>query len=174
MKKIILGIGDVIVSEEPSVMQTVLGSCVAVCLWDKEKIFGGVNHYMLPKFMEGIKNPQYCGPESIDRLVDYFLKNGSIPSNIKAKVFGGGNVVKSLSGGFDIGSENVKVAKKKLMQYGIPIVRELTGGDSGMKILFYSETGKVFVKKLKCFSADDFQSNVGFSNKSTGDINNGR
>ncbi len=148
MKRIILNVGDIVVSSEPSILETVLGSCVSVCLWDVQLRIGGMNHFMLPQMIDGIKNPAYCGMESTDRLINTILEMGASINNIKAKIFGGGRVIKVYQR-FDVGSENVMAAKKLLMKYGIPIISELTGDKHGTKIVFYSATGKVFVKRIK-------------------------
>jgi chemotaxis protein CheD len=149
MKRIILNIGDVVVSKEPSMLETVLGSCVSVCLWDKTLGIGGMNHFMLSRMTDGIKNPTYCGKEAIEVLVSALLDVGSNLSNLIAKIFGGGRVIKEFYQSLDVGEENVKVAKKNLENYKIPVAKELTGKDYGIKIVFYSATGRVFVKKLK-------------------------
>ena len=149
MKRIILNIGDIVVSEKPAAIETVLGSCVSVCLWDGELGVGGMNHFMLPNVMDGIKNSLYCGSESIENLVSGFIKAGIDVRNIKAKLFGGGRVIKGLGDHLDVGRENIRIAKEILGGYGIPIVREFTHPDYGIKVVFYSATGKAFVKQLQ-------------------------
>lgn len=149
MKRIILNIGDVVISSEPSILETVLGSCVSVCLWDEALSIGGMNHFMLPRMTDGIKNPTYCGKEAVEVLVSALLDMGSNLPNLKAKVFGGGRVIKKFHQSLDVGKENIKVAKEILGRYKIPIIKELTGRGHGVKVVFYSATGKVFVKPLQ-------------------------
>ncbi|MCL4537187.1 MAG: chemotaxis protein CheD [Nitrospirae bacterium] len=148
MKRIMLSIGDVVVSKEPAMLETILGSCVAVCLWDEKIGMGGMNHIMLPRMYSGIKNPLYCGHESIHMLLNKLLEGGASKKSLKAKVFGGGRVIKEISEHFDVGKENVKTAKEILRQHGIPIIREFTGCGYGTKVLFHSATGRAFVKRL--------------------------
>ncbi|MEC8196132.1 MAG: hypothetical protein VX228_07415, partial [Pseudomonadota bacterium] len=41
--------GDVEVSQNQDiVMTTILGSCVAACMWDETAGIGGMNHFLLP------------------------------------------------------------------------------------------------------------------------------
>lgn len=148
MKKITLNIGDVVVVAVPAVIETVLGSCVSVCLWDEETGIGGMNHYMLPEYLGQTKKPSWCGHESIRRLVDDMLTLGAERTRLRAKVFGGGKVIKEFFHGFEIGQENIRVAKEMLGIYMVPIVREYTGHDCGIKVIFHSSTGRAFVKKL--------------------------
>jgi chemotaxis protein CheD len=148
MKKIVLNIGDVVVSNEPVVLETILGSCVAICLWDENLKVGGMNHFMFPRTIRDVKNPSYCGPESINMLVRDILKMGVNKYSLRAKLFGGGKVFEGISRHFDVGTENVKTAKDILQEHGIPIVNEFTGCDCGTKVVFYPDTGRAFVKKL--------------------------
>ncbi len=41
--------GEIFVSGNGTSITTLLGSCVAVCLWDEKKKIGGMNHVILPK-----------------------------------------------------------------------------------------------------------------------------
>ncbi|MBQ9214547.1 MAG: chemotaxis protein CheD, partial [Bacteroidales bacterium] len=79
-------------SIQASEVTTILGSCVAVCLWDRTLGIGGINHYMLPtwKGME-LDSPKYCNI-AIERLDEKMLQLASKQSNLVAKVFGGGEV----------------------------------------------------------------------------------
>jgi chemotaxis protein CheD len=157
MKRIILNIGDVVASTEPSILETSLGSCVSVCLWDETLRIGGMNHFMMPRMTGNVRNPTYCGKEAIEVLVSALLDMGSNLPGLKAKVFGGGRVIKEFQQGLDIGKENIRVAKETLGKYGIPIIKELTGKDYGVKVVFYSATGKAFIRKIKAGKEDDKQ-----------------
>jgi len=149
IRKIPLNIGDVAVSDGPSMLETILGSCVAVCLWDSELKIAGMNHYMMPYWLNTLKDPLMCGPDSIDALVAMIMRKGSAIKNLRAKIFGGGAVFEAPLKGSEIGKENVRVAREALEAYGIPVVREYTGNDFGIKVMFYSDTGRAFVKKLE-------------------------
>lgn len=76
MKKITLNIGDIVVTREPFLLETTLGSCVAVCLWDKELKIAGMNHYMMPYWLNTLRDPMMCGPEAIDALIAMLLEKG--------------------------------------------------------------------------------------------------
>jgi len=148
MKRVFLNIGDMVVTDEPALIETVLGSCVSVCLWDEHKRRGGINHFLLPRYVKGMMKPCCCGTESVRMLLNSLIDTGSDVANINAKVFGGGRVLKELVQGAQIGRENVKVAKQILAEYCIPVVSEHTGNDYGLKIKFYTDSGRIFIKKL--------------------------
>lgn len=147
--RVFLKIGDIFISRRPLVFETVLGSCVSVCIWDKESRAGGMNHYMFPYYFRGIKNPLFCGRESLYLLIKRLLDGGSSPHRLMAKVFGGCKAVRP-SGDLGVGDENVKVAMDVLGEYGITVVKKCTGIDAGMKVLFYPVTGRAFVRQIRC------------------------
>src|SRR3954463_6081120 len=59
--------GDIHFSIEPKILMTVLGSCVAVCLWDRVRGAGGMNHFVLPNDRNGEKSTRY-GDVAMDEL----------------------------------------------------------------------------------------------------------
>jgi chemotaxis protein CheD len=145
---VIVNIGDVHVGKEPSILQAVLGSCVSVCLWDREAGVGGMNHFMLPRLMGNHQQPTYSGPESIRALFRKIRQAGANPMMLKAKLFGGGRLIREFSENLDIGKENVRIARQELEEMQIPVMKECIGGDSGIKVIFYPSNGRAFVKKL--------------------------
>ena len=122
---------------------TVLGSCVAVCLYDETTGLGGINHYMLP-FWNGneLASPKY-GNIAIESLVKKLEKLGVHRNNMVAKVFGGANQLNHTIG---VGQRNIKVAQEMLEELNIKIVAKSVGGEKGRKINFNTSTGEVFMK----------------------------
>lgn len=122
---------------------TLLGSCVAVVLWDEMLKIGGVNHYMLPTWpQKGIPDVRY-GDVAITELHDKIILAGAMKRRLVAKVFGGASLLNLDSAGFNVGTRNVEVAKQMLSQLNVRIVEEKTGGKFGTKILFDVQTGYV-------------------------------
>ena len=134
-------------SAQPAEVTTILGSCVAVCFWDRYLGIGGINHYMLPTWngME-LASPKY-GNIAIERLIERLEQLGAQKKNLVAKVFGGGEVISVSSGIMHIGERNVMVAEQMLSEFGIPIMSRSTGGHNGRKIIYNTHTGEV----LQCF-----------------------
>src|SRR5258708_2971389 len=84
-------------AREPYIVDTILGSCVAVCLYDVKLKFGGMNHYMLPLWNgEGLASPKY-GNIANDKLFERMLRLGSSKQNLVAKVFGGSNQIGAIN-----------------------------------------------------------------------------
>jgi chemotaxis protein CheD len=130
-------------SREPYIVNTILGSCVAVCLYDTVWKFGGINHYMLPFWNgSGLASPKF-GNIAINKLLEKMQSMGSSQKNLVAKVFGGGNILEASTTQFMIGDRNIAVAKDMLKELKIQIISQSVGGTLGRKIQFNIETGEV-------------------------------
>jgi len=136
-------------SKDPYVVQTILGSCVAVCLWDPVAKIGGINHYMLPTWNgNDLASPKY-GNIAIERLVERMLQLGSRIGNLEAKIFGGGDLISTDRSVMLIGERNIRVARIILEERDIPVIASSTGGRKGRKILFFTHNGEVRHKFLE-------------------------
>ena len=126
----------------PTTVSTILGSCVAVCLFDKHLQIGGINHYMLPLWNgQGLASPKY-GSIALEKLIEKLQTYGSQPKNLIAKVFGGGEVIET-GAHFHIGERNIEVAMTMLQERGITVVAKSVGGKLGRKLEFDTDTGVV-------------------------------
>jgi len=131
--------------KQPFMVDTVLGSCVAVCLFDQKLLIGGINHYMLPFWNgNGLASPKY-GNIATEKLVEKMLRNGANLQNMVAKVFGGAN---QMNTSLKIGDQNIEIARQTLSNYGIKIIAENTGGTIGRKLRYNTGTGQVMMKFL--------------------------
>src|SRR6266852_2866912 len=103
-----LSAGHLYAASEPSHVTTILGSCVAVCLWDPRTRAGGLNHFMLPQDV-GVNcgTPRYAA-FAIRTLIEEMVALGAPPSRLQAKLFGGACVLASFAAsGRDLGAKNV-------------------------------------------------------------------
>ncbi len=136
------------VSKEPYLVKTILGSCVAVCMWDSKLKIGGINHFMLPNWNgNDLASPKY-GNIAIEKLIDKMLFLGSKHEDLQAKLFGGGEMMDSGAGRIMIGERNIRVARLMLEERKIPVMASSTGGKRGRKIIFFTDTGEVRHKLL--------------------------
>jgi chemotaxis protein CheD len=127
---------------------TILGSCVAVCLWDGRQRLGGMNHFLLP-YRRGDATAQLrFGDVAITTLVEQMLRLGGQVSSLRAKLFGGAAVLPFTAGSDPVGAQNVRVAIEKLSNYGIPVIARHTGGRSGLLIRLFTESGDVMVRRV--------------------------
>ncbi|MDD5400908.1 MAG: chemotaxis protein CheD [Sulfurimonas sp.] len=139
-------VGQIHVDTEPILISTVLGSCVAVCLYDKRVCVGGMNHYLLPFWNgNGLQSLKF-GNISIPKLIESMIDKGAKSNTMEAKIFGGASINFSSCQTMMVGEKNILVAREILNDYKIKIVAEDVGGNSGRKIQLNLEQGKVLLK----------------------------
>ncbi|HEX2953275.1 MAG TPA: chemotaxis protein CheD [Bacillota bacterium] len=130
------------------VITTLLGSCISVCLYDAERGIGGMNHFMLPYAKAGenlnIRDPRY-GNFAMELLVQDILGMGGRLDRLKAKVFGGGEMIRTEQ--YNVAQENAEYACTYLKEKGIPILAIDIGGKNGRKIYYQLSDYQVFVRK---------------------------
>jgi chemotaxis protein CheD len=138
--------GRIFVSPEPSTVRMVLGSCVAVCLWDPSRRTGGANHFLLP--YQGSDSAEF-GDVAIQQLIEKLLGMGCTTAGLMAKLFGGSCVLEGLqSKETHVGARNISLARKLLASQGIPIVAEDVGGQRGRRVIFQTDDGSAWVRRL--------------------------
>lgn len=153
--KVFLQTGDCFLAVKPTLVTTVLGSCVAVTLCDPERGIGAACHAFLPdsaSFSAKGPDPQIC------RFVDTALETmfASLarlridPQRLVVKLFGGSSGIMTSGRGnvFDIGGRNISAVRSWLVGAGVPIAKADVGGNQGRKLLFLTHTGDVWVKRL--------------------------
>lgn len=145
--------GEYYFTNKDMLIVTVLGSCVAACIRDRVTGIGGMNHFMLPDTgNDGMDDPVSAsmryGTYAMEILINDLLKAGAKRSNLEAKVFGGGNVLKGFVA-INVGERNSQFVKRYLKAENIPIVAEDLIDIYPRKVYFFPKTGKVLVKKLK-------------------------
>ena len=145
--------GEYFVHDEDVLITTTLGSCIAACLWDRERRIGGMNHFMLP---EGTGDTGRYGSFAMELLINEMLKRGARRGGMTAKIFGGGQVVKSLAG-TSIGDKNVAFVRAFLAQENIPITASDVLDIFPRKIVQFPRSGKVMCKRLPATHGAEFE-----------------
>ncbi|ABK43525.1 CheD [Magnetococcus marinus MC-1] len=128
---------------------TVLGSCVAICLWDQRRREGGMNHFKLPLWNgDGLPSPKF-GNIATEKLLENLLLMGCDRRQMQAKVFGGAAVLNHQSGLLNVGERNIQVAMDMLRQFKIPVTAQDLGGEMSRKIVMDTSTGSILMKRAK-------------------------
>ncbi|HEY6844178.1 MAG TPA: chemotaxis protein CheD [Thermoanaerobaculia bacterium] len=141
--------GHIFTSAEPAVVSTILGSCVAVCLWDGEIGIGGINHFLLPSNPSRGNSDLRYGNHAMTRLLEAMLQRGASVKRIVAKIVGGASVLEAFtSTRRSIGDQNVAIARDFLKAYAIHVTGDQTGGRRGRKLLFHTGNGSAYVKEI--------------------------
>jgi len=153
--------GEYYITAKNELIGTLLGSCVSVCLYDEENGVGAMNHFMLPGKRNGSKagDSDFAkyGIASVNTIISEMVNRGAARKNLRAKVFGGGRVMKIDGQNFSnmIPADNIRVAKLILEMEDIPIVALDVGEDYTRKIIFDVNNGKVFLRKMKKSEVSD-------------------
>ncbi len=141
--------GEYFVSDSGMLLVTVLGSCVAACIRDTEAGIGGMNHFMLPDDggRDTVTASARYGTYAMEVLINHLLKSGARRNRLEAKVFGGGAVLSSLSSS-NVGVRNAEFVLNYLKTEKIPVVAKDLLDAYPRKVYFFSQSGRVLVKKL--------------------------
>jgi chemotaxis protein CheD len=137
---------------EPSVLTTILGSCVSVCLWDPGAGAGGMSHIVLPEPLDPRDASLRFAAAAHDGLVASVLALGARRERLRAKLFGGAFILADPAeagpAAPPLGLRNVEAARRLLARATIPIVSEDVGGSRGRKLVFHTHDGAAWVKAL--------------------------
>jgi chemotaxis protein CheD len=145
--------GEYFATKDDTIVSTVLGSCIAVGIFDADAKAGGLNHFMLPGEYgksDLIRNPNAkYGMYAMELLINELMKLGAKRSALRAKVFGGGAILRFSDGNSSkIPGNNIDFAFEYLEKEGIPVLASDVGGQDPRKIFFFARTGKVLLKRI--------------------------
>lgn len=141
--------GEYYVTARDMLIVTVLGSCVAACIRDRTNGIGGMNHFMLPGDGSDIlSSSARYGVYAMEKLINELLKMGARRSNLEAKLFGGGNVLRGFTVS-NVGERNADFALDYLRNEKIAVVAKDLLDIYPRKVYFFPGSGKVKVKQLR-------------------------
>jgi len=181
--------GEYYVTNRREIISTILGSCISVCLFDSVSGVAGMNHFMLPvynsvmaEFEEKLNSPSNFynnelryGTIAMEKLIGELQQAGANRKYLKAKVFGGGNVLQLATNSLAIGSRNTHFINAYLAFEDIEIVGQDLEKDYGRKIFFMTDQFKVFMKRISITQVkkiervvDTYHKQIIFENQSGG------
>jgi len=138
--------GEYFVSSDDVMVMTVLGSCIAACIWDGRVRAGGMNHFMLPDG-DGSDGGGRYGSYAMELLINQLLKSGARRESMQAKIFGGAQVMAGFTS-MNVGERNTKFVLDYLATERIPIVSQDVLDIHPRKVCFFPASGKALVKRL--------------------------
>ncbi len=165
--------GEIHISSEPSMVTTVLGSCVSVTMFSRRHGTGAICHIMLPKCrcknncdndcMKCIYDShggcrRDCADAlryadcSIGKMLTEFKTRGIRPEDIETKMFGGSDMIaltKGTNSTINVGKQNIDAALQGIEEEGLKLTTYDVGGSYGRKIIFHTHTGEVFLKRIE-------------------------
>lgn len=151
--------GEFYVSSQGELINTVLGSCISVCIRDVKNAIGGMNHFMLP--MDNNQNDSRnlltasarYGNWAMEFLINEILKAGGKKEYFEVKVFGGGQVLADMEF-MDIGQRNINFVLSYLKNEKLTIKAQDVGDVYPRKIQYFTDTGVVRLKRIVNLSKD--------------------
>jgi chemotaxis protein CheD len=155
VNQVSIGIGEYFVSSQDIVIHTVLGSCVAVCLYDPDSKIGGMNHILMPSNPDINKydaSARY-GINAMELLINAIMRLGGNRKKMVAKTFGGANMLTALAKENAVGARNVEFVVNFLLSEKIKILSRDFGGHDSRKIFFRIATGDVFLRRVPSMKA---------------------
>ena len=150
-KQVSIHIGGLYATGNPVVIETVLGSCVAACLYDSASRIGGMNHILLPgkpDMKHFSENARY-GINAMELLINRIMELGACRQRIVAKVFGGSHLFPSISEENGTGKKNITFVMEFLKREKIKVISKNTGGHDSRRIYFHTDTGDVFLQRTR-------------------------
>lgn len=147
--------GELFVAQEPTLVTTILGSCVSVCLFCPKQKIGAMCHGVMPTRSDMSKADSFRFVESSVRyMVEVMTGSKKLCPNsgLVAKIFGGADVM-ALQFGLGkkmptIGAQNITAARDVLEKLNVSVIVERVGGNQGCKLFFQTHTGEVFMKRI--------------------------
>ncbi|MFC5867045.1 chemoreceptor glutamine deamidase CheD [Aquincola agrisoli] len=138
--------GEYFVYDEDMLIMTTLGSCIAACLWDRDRRIGGMNHFMLPDGGGANDSGRY-GSFAMELLINEMMKRGASRLSMEAKVFGGGAVVSGINS-INVGERNTEFVLDYLKTERIPVVSKDVLDVFPRKVVLLPASGKAMVKRM--------------------------
>lgn len=157
--RVFLHTGDAYIGVKPTIVSTVLGSCVAISMFSPRTHQGIICHAFLPfrseAKCENDRSIQICRyvDTAVDHLLKCMLRLGVKKNELEVKLFGGAtglttNQVRPPSA-LGIGNRNVSAALDCLEMHGLHPCRMDVGGNVGRKLLFATHSGDIWMKRLE-------------------------
>jgi chemotaxis protein CheD len=147
--------GEYFVTAHDEAITTILGSCISACIRDATLAVGGMNHFMLPEDTSSGTSSWLdptagmstrYGSFAMESLINDLMKLGARRERLEIKLFGGGNILTSMT---DVGARNIEFVHKWLKTEGLRITVEDVGDVCPRRIVYLPATGKVLVKRLR-------------------------
>jgi chemotaxis protein CheD len=141
------------IASTPTLIRTLLGSCVGVVLYDRVARLGGVAHIVLPESHGSTEQPGKFADTAIPALIADFDRRlgGTARSRLSAKLAGGASMFQLASldpatSALNIGTRNCEAIEQILANLKIPILARDLGGTTGRRLTLDTATGTVTIK----------------------------
>ncbi|MFH2091947.1 MAG: chemotaxis protein CheD [Pseudomonadota bacterium] len=138
--------GYILVPDQAVSISTVIGSGVSICIFDRKKHMGGMNHFQYPYMATKGKTTALYGNVSTIALLKMMLARDSSIKHLEAQIYGGAYYPEKSNQ--DIGRDNIEMAIKILSKNKIAITSQDVGGERGRKVVFNTGSNDIAVLKV--------------------------
>lgn len=136
--------GQCYITDKPALVETVVGSCVSVCLYNNETGDAAINHYLQDVCSLGNEGQSgNYGFSATEHIINTLKIRDILVEHLEAQIFGGAMLIEKGEVGSDIGRRNIAVARQVLNTHRIRIIRQEVGGTRGRCIKFNTQTNGV-------------------------------
>jgi len=146
--------GYIFLTQEPYLVSTVVGSSVAVVLWDADIKLGGISNFLYPFRESSEEATAVYGNVAIPYMVKMFREAGTKDYNIQSQIFGGAE--SDLPEAGKIAHENIEIARSVLKKQGIKVISEDVGGRLGRKIVYNTFQNEALIYKVNTLRSSDW------------------
>jgi len=161
MKRMTIHIGEMYASREAAMIDTVLGSCIAACIFDPVNRVGGMNHFLLPCPCQEDPALARYGEHAMPLLIERILRLGAREANLRAKVFGAASVLRLDETRCSVPKANERFVRQFLAEHKIPLAAERLGGNLPLKVRMFTGTGKVQTRVIPRTQLDHVRADEG-------------
>jgi chemotaxis protein CheD len=148
--RVFLKPGELYISDIPTMVSTILGSCIAMTIFNKRLKIGGICHAMLPRSPYSKEHSVFrYADSSIFYMINKFETIGIRKDEMEIKLLGGADVIDRINEDTaSIGQKNIDIAREIIKNENLQIIVSDVGGRMGRKVHFYTHTGKVLLKRI--------------------------
>jgi chemotaxis protein methyltransferase CheR len=148
-------LGEWFTASEPSLVGTLLGSCVAACLFDATAGVGGMNHFMLPSSQDDNGTGARFGVHAMEILINELMRKGADRKRLAAKAFGAAAVNSELTS--TVAEQNGTFIREFLAREKIPLLIERLGGHEAREVYMRTDNGEAFVRRIAKRQAEQLE-----------------
>jgi len=145
--------GEHYASNEDCFIGTIVGSCLAVAVYDYSRKIGGLINFVVPGTIgtEGILHDDISriGVVNMEYMMGDMIKLGGNRHFMKVKIFGAGYTENSRLGQVSLPESNIRFVKEYFSLENIQIEKSDLGGNFRRKLYFSPSDGAVYRQILK-------------------------
>jgi chemotaxis protein CheD len=149
--KIYLKPGEVHFTATPTIVSTVLGSCVSITMHNPEHRLSSICHALLPEEIIPGEPYRYVD-SSIVAMLRQFDRRGVSREDVEVKLFGGAEVLPASENCYremSVGKQNILRAHQVIERERLYLLAFDVGGTRGRKIFFHTHTGEIYLQRLR-------------------------